>query len=276
MPEFDGRVAVITGSSHGIGRAIATQLANNGAVAVLADLAEEAGRALESDLDDRGLAARFVRVDVADTASVEDLFATIDREYGAIDVLVNNAAIAHGPDQQLHTFLTTDSKARSMIEVNLYGAWLCSRAAAWRMSAAESGAIVNISSVGAKLAHRDMAVYDATKGALESLTRSMALDLAPWGIRVNAVGPGPTAVERWPPSVEGKQWTLADVIPMGRMGQPEDVARAVAFLASSEAAFITGQVLYVDGGLSVQQRPWPMDVQPTFTPEDRVLKTSLE
>ena len=194
--------------------------------------------------------------DVSDKAQVDAMFDAALARFGAIDVLVNNAGDIHSARH----FLNADEEWWDrMLGVNLKGAFLCSFRAAQSMVKRRSGVILSMSSGGATKAHRGNVAYDASKGGIEAMTRAMALDLAPYGVRVNAVVPGlirtydidePTAVER------GK------VVPLGRLGDPEDLAGPTVFLATDDARYITGACLVVDGGVLVQQRSTPVDTFP--------------
>jgi 3-oxoacyl-[acyl-carrier protein] reductase len=200
--------------------------------------------------------------DVADEAGVAEVFDAVAATGGRLDVLVTTAGIAHGPEAEQH-FLETDAAHWDhLMTANLRSVYLCARRAAEMMAAARRGVIVNVSSGGATQAHRHRVAYDATKGAVESATRALALDLAPWGIRVNAVAPGAIAGPRRSPIGPGGTDPAPDLIPLGRLGTPEDVAGAVAYLVSDDAAYVTGAVLAIDGGLTAQLRPPALDLRP--------------
>ena len=238
---FVGKVVIVTGAGHGIGRAVAERFGVEGARVVVNDLdgarANEVANALP-----RGSALAFP-ADVSDKSQVDAMFDATIAQFGTVDVLVNNAGNIHAARH----FLDADEAYwDKMLGVNLKGAFLCSHRAAHIMARKRSGNIINMSSGGATRAHRGNVAYDASKGGMEAMTRAMALDLAPYGVRVNAIVPGliltydlteADAVER------GK------VVPMARLGTPEDIAGPVAFLAGEDAGFITGQSIVVDGGL---------------------------
>ncbi len=251
MRRFEGRLAVVTGASRGIGKAIALRFAREGARVVL--LANDSlARAVE-EVSELGSEPLAISTDVASPASIEAAFDRIVRELGAPDVLVNNAGIPCFA----HVTEVSDEDIDRTIATNLRGSMLCARRAAREMIAAERrGAIVQVGSVGAERAHRMMSVYDATKGALTSLTRALAVDLAPFRIRVNIVQPGPIDVGDEP--AESKA-VRAEPVPWGRVGTPDDVAGVVAFLCSSEAEYVTGQSIAVDGGQSAQLVPARFD-----------------
>jgi NAD(P)-dependent dehydrogenase (short-subunit alcohol dehydrogenase family) len=257
---LQGKVAVVTGSGQGIGRGIAERFAQEGAAVVINDLDDaklrQAEQALRADTN-RVLA---VHADVSKTAEVARLFDETRKAFGTVDILVNNAAWA---SPIAHFLEMTEEFWDKVLTVNLKSMFLCSQRAARLMAEQKKpGSIVNISTYGAARAQREMVAYDASKGGLEGATRAMALDLAPWRIRVNAVGPGPIATPSFlevfntPEKVE----RMRQAIPLERLGEPADIAAAVLYLASDESSFVTGQILYVDGGALAQLRP------PSYTP----------
>jgi len=257
------KVCVVTGGAQGIGRGIARRFVGEGGRVVIADLDAREGRATVSAIQAEGGDALFVHTDVSRADAVGRLFEQVHTTVGVVDVLVNNAALAHGPDVERH-FLDTDEAAWDRVmTVNLKSVYLCSwHAAKLMVVRRQGGCLINISTAGATRAHRHRVAYDAAKGAVEAATRAMALDLAPWGIRVNAIAPGPTQVERRTPVGEEGRIEPADIIPLGRLGTPEDVAGVAVFLASDEAAYLTGTVVPVDGGVLAQLRSPKVDIQP--------------
>jgi 3-oxoacyl-[acyl-carrier protein] reductase len=256
------KVAIVTGSSRGIGRAIALRFAREGAHVVVNGRNQETVDAVVENIRSSGGDAIGVRADVSSAKEVEDLFATTLDKYGGVHILVNNAAIAI---TSTHFLNLSEEYWDNIFTVNLKSLFLCSRHAALVMTRQREGCIVNISSVGAARSHREDVAYDAAKGAMEAATRGMALDLAAWGIRVNALGPGAIPLETWGLDEAGLK-RVRETIPLGREGTPEDVAGAVAFLASDDAAYVTGQVFYVDGGLLAQLRSPQADIEPTVKP----------
>jgi NAD(P)-dependent dehydrogenase (short-subunit alcohol dehydrogenase family) len=244
------KVAIVTGGAKGIGRAIAERFAREGARVVVADINEDAGSAAVQEIGAYG-AVRFVRCDVGDRADAENLIDSAVKVWGSVDVLVNNAGIAHGAD-----FLdVAEADFDRVIRVNLKGTFLVGQAAARQMvtqieGGGAPGAIVNMSSVNAVVTIGNQVPYSASKGGINQLTKVMALSLAPHGIRVNAIGPGSivtdmlAAVNNDPAA----KHRLLSRTPLGRLGDPQEIAAVAAFLASDDASYITGQTIYVDGG----------------------------
>ncbi len=252
MNRFEGQVVVVTGAGHGIGRAVAERFAAEGARVVVNDL--DPVRATQVAAAIPG--AIGVPADVASKAAVDTLFDRVEAEFGRIDVLVNNA----GNIYAARHFLEGDEAWwDQVLNVNLKGAYLCSDRAARSMVRRRSGVILHMSSGGATRAHRGNVAYDASKGGIEAMTRAMALDLAPYGIRVNAIVPG--LIRTYDISDE-QAAERGEVVPMGRLGTPEDLAGPTVFLATDDARYITGACLVVDGGVLVQQRSVPLDTFP--------------
>ncbi len=238
------KVAIVTGGAQGIGEAIAIRLASEGCFVVLADLNPELGEAAATRIgQDR---AAFHRCDISDETEVRQLFEYVLKTHGKIDVVVNNAGIIR--DHMI--WKMTAEEFDTVIRVNLRGTWLMCREAAIVMKESKTGAIINITS-RAWLGNPGQTNYAASKAGIVGLTRSLALELGPHNVRVNAVAPGliDTPLARaLPAEVQQK---LINAQPTRSMGQPEDVAEVVAFLASDRCRFMTGQVLYVDGGKSI-------------------------
>jgi len=239
------RVVVITGAGQGIGAAIAQRFAALGASLALVDVNEEYLRQLAGSLESTGCEVLPISANVADKAQVQQLFARVVERFGAIDVLVNNAGIIR--DNLISNISEQDWD--QVLDVNLKGAFLCCQAAFPTLKSQRSGKIVNIVS-RAWLGSIGQANYTASKGGLVSLTRSLALEFARFQINVNAVAPGAIdspMTQKLPTEARER---LIRMQPTGKMGKVEDIAAAVAFLASDDAEFITGQVLHVDGGKS--------------------------
>jgi len=273
MEGLSDQVAIVTGGSSGIGKATAQRLADEGARVVLTDVAAEQGRSVADSIDSAGGEATFVSADVTSSADVERMVEETVETYGRLDVAVNNAGIL------TPMAATEDVEADHwdrMVAVNLTGVWNCMRHELPAMEE-RGGAIVNVASVAGLVGMPTLSSYSASKHGVVGLTRSAALEYAPADVRINAVAPGPTetgisATEgdgagEWLTSLlpdeatQGKgisgrilNWLSGGTIdrmaktPMDRIGQPAEIASAIAFLASSEASYVTGQVLPVDGG----------------------------
>jgi NAD(P)-dependent dehydrogenase (short-subunit alcohol dehydrogenase family) len=257
------RVAIVTGGAQGIGGAIARRFAREGASVMIADINEEIAAQNVERIREEGGAAHFARTDVSDPAQVQALFDASLERFDRLDILVNNAGIAHGPGAVRHFLEMPDEMWHRLVAIHLNGLFYCSQRAA-RIMAEQGwgGVIINTSSCGATQAHREMVAYDMTKGGIEAATRAMALDLAPWNIRVNAIVPGAIAVESRTPVGQEGATQPADVIPLARLGTPEEVAAGAAFLASDDGAYVTGHTLFIDGGLTAQLRSPAVDAQP--------------
>jgi 3-oxoacyl-[acyl-carrier protein] reductase len=245
---FEGRAALVTGGSRGIGRAVATQLAAEGAcVVVNFRAAAEEADAVVAGIVAAGGRAVACQADVSAEADVRRLVRATVRSFGRLDLLVANAGTVR--DQLLGTM--TLEHWETVIGTNLRGPFLCAREVLPFMMRQRSGSIVCLTSIAADRAGRGHGNYVAAKGGLNSLVRSLAVELAPKGIRVNAVSPGviDTGMSERVRELAGEE--ILGRIPLGRFGRPEDVARAVCFLASDEAAYITGEVLQVTGGFGL-------------------------
>lgn len=261
-PRLKGRTAVITGAGRNIGAACARRLASEGASIALVDVEQRVEEVAAEIGRDR--AAAFV-ADVSSKVAVDEVFeATIER-FGGLDILVNNAAIVGGA---VRHFLELDEELWDrVLAVNLKGHYLCSARGAQHMARHGGGVIVTMSSGGATRAHRGMASYDAAKGGIEALTRAMALDLAPYGIRAVCVVPGLVSQEGHSEEMIAR---ASATVPLGRPGTPADVAAAVAFAVSDDADYITGSRIVVDGGVLRQQRsPQVESFPPDAFPEAR-------
>jgi NAD(P)-dependent dehydrogenase (short-subunit alcohol dehydrogenase family) len=237
-----GRVCIVTGGAQGIGEACVRRFAREGALPVIADLNDARGQALAGELG-----ALYVHCDVGDKAQVDALVAKTIQAHGRIDVLVNNAGIFKAQD-----FLeVTEADFDAVLRVNLKGAFLMGQAVAREMVKAGKGSIVNMSSVNGFMAIPNIASYNVSKGGINQLTRVMALALADKGIRVNAIAPGTIATELAAKAVltsEEAKKRIMSRTPMKRLGEPAEIADAVAYLASDAASYITGEILVADGG----------------------------
>ncbi len=244
----ENKVALVTGASRGIGRAIAIKLAESGYdVAVNYNSNEAEAEKVADKIRSYGRRAMIVKANAGDRGDVNAMFRSVVKELGHIDVLVNNAGVV---DDAFLLMLSPDSLDRSL-NINVKGYFYCAQAATLKMFKAKKGVIINISSVSSMMALPGQSVYAATKGAINSMTATLARELAPYGIRVNAIAPGFLATDMVANLPEDKIQEYLTQIPLGRLGKVEEVAELAAFLASDEASYITGQTLVIDGGLSL-------------------------
>ena len=241
------KVAIVTGASRGIGKACALRLAKDGMdVVVNYNSSEAAANEVVEAIKAMGQDAIAVKANVSDRKEVGTLFREAFKHFGQIDVLVNNAGVV---DDAYLLMLNLDSLDRSM-DINVKGYFYCCQQAALKMYK-KGGRIVNISSVSSKLALAGQSVYSATKGAVNSMTQTLAKELGPYGIQVNAVAPGFIQTEMIDAVPEEKMAEYLKNIPMGRQGTVEEVAEVVAMLCGPASSYITGQVIVMDGGLSL-------------------------
>jgi 3-oxoacyl-[acyl-carrier protein] reductase len=246
-------VAVVTGASRGIGKAVALDLAARGALVACASRDLELARATAAAA---GAEARAFAVDVRDEQSVRALAAAVGETFGRVDVLVNNAGIAQLESVAEATFETWSDT----LATNLSGPFLCTKHFLDALSESGRGAVVNIGSIHGAATIKHLAAYASAKGGLDALTRQTALDLAERGIRVNCVAPGFIRTDMFESGhPEARKAWIARLHALGRVGRPEEVAYAVSFLCSDLASFVTGAILYVDGGLTAQ---FGFDAQP--------------
>lgn len=237
------KVAIVTGATQGIGLACAERLLREGARVMLVDIKPD-GAQVAMQLGD---AARFFAADVSQKADVDAMIAATLQAFGRIDILINNAGVTHAADfLDLH-----EDDFDRVLRINLKSMFLCGQAAAREMVKQQSGSIINMSSVNSELAIPNQVPYVVSKGGVNQLTKVMALNLAPHGIRVNGIGPGTILTELAKKAVLGSpeaRHTILSRTPMGRCGEPEEVASVAAFLAGDDASYMTGQTIYVDGG----------------------------
>jgi NAD(P)-dependent dehydrogenase (short-subunit alcohol dehydrogenase family) len=253
---FSNKIVLVTGAAHGIGRAIASRFGIEGAQVIINDVnAVGVEATVQQIISNGGLAVPGI-ADVSNKEQVDRLFDDVLERFGTVDVLVNNAGLI---DVERHFLEANEGWWDRVLAVNLKSVFLCSLRAAKVMARRHQGVIINMSSGGASHAHRGMAAYDASKGGIEALTRAMALDLAPYGIRVNALVPGAIDTQGMSPDVKQERGAS---VPLGRMGETEELAGPAAFLASDDASYITGHILRVDGGLLSQQRSPQVDIFP--------------
>ena len=261
-----GKVVIVTGAGRGIGRAIAERFAGAGSKVAVNDVDTGLVDEVVQSIHKAGGTAMAAPADVSDSAQVNPMIDAVMAAHGRIDVLVNNAGLT-GP--MLHFFEANEAWWRRIVDVNLTGHFLVAQPAARIMARQGGGSIINMSSGGATRAHRCFTAYDAAKGGIEGLTRAMALDLGPYNIRVNALMPG--TIDTTGMTTEERA-LRGDNLPLGRMGEPHDMTGAALFLASDDAAYITGDVLRVDGGMLAQQRSATVDIMPpgNFPPLEEV------
>ncbi len=250
MGRLDGRVAFITGAGRGIGAATALRVAEEGARVTLADIDTEGCRQVSAELDRLGSDSLVVACDVTDNAMVQQAMEQTASRFGRLDILVNNAGVVR--DNMLYKMSEEDWE--TVINVHLKGAFLCSRAAQKYMVEQKYGRIVSLSSTSA-LGNRGQVNYSSAKAGLQGLTRTLAIELGQFGITVNAVAPGfiDTEMTRDTARRQGidpdqRIAEASKIIPVRRVGQPRDVANVICFLASDEAGFVSGQIIYVAGG----------------------------
>jgi 3-oxoacyl-[acyl-carrier protein] reductase len=244
---FEGKVVLVTGGARGIGKAITQRFHKGGASVAIVGRNGEAAKALATELSGNGAKCAGYACDMAVGAQIEATAEAVLKEFGKVDVLVNNAGIT----QDGLLVRMSDEAWEAVLNTNLTGAFRMQRAVARSMIKARSGCIVNISSVVALIGNAGQANYCAAKAGLIGLTKSSARELASRGVRVNAVAPGMIETDMTAKLNDDQKKALMTSIPLGRIGTAEDIAGAVCFLASAEAAYVTGQVLSVCGGMAI-------------------------
>lgn len=250
-PELRGQVAVVTGAAQGIGQGIAVRLAREEMLVVIADKDSQNLTSTVSALRQLGAAVLGFLGDLSHPDVIQQLFEQTIDTFQGVHLLVNNAA-----DLQRKRLLDEHAALLDyQLATNIRGPYLCSYQAAKWMQANGGGNIIHISSVGALRAHEMGLPYDVTKGAINAMTRAMAIDLSEYNIRVNAIAPGVTHTYRWPAADNPSVQAVLGRIPLRRFGTVADIGAMAAFLASPEASYITGQILYVDGGITAQLSP---------------------
>jgi NAD(P)-dependent dehydrogenase (short-subunit alcohol dehydrogenase family) len=243
---LEGKVALVTGAGNGIGEATARRFAREGAIVVANDVDVEQARSVVTELQKQGARALAVAADVTKRADVEAMINHVVEEFGRLDVLINNAGINR--DAMSHKM--TEEQWDQVLAVNLKGTFLCAQAALARMREHGWGRVVNTSSIGS-LGNIGQANYAASKAGVIGLTRTLALESAKYGITVNCVAPGPVMTRMLAGVPEAIREKIVARVPIGRIARPDEIAGVHAFLASDDAAYIAGQVLFVDGGMSV-------------------------
>jgi NAD(P)-dependent dehydrogenase (short-subunit alcohol dehydrogenase family) len=255
MYRLEGKVAVVTGGAVGIGRSCALLMAREGASVAVLDTDERAGEMIVGDILGLGMHARFWRCDVSNEADVSKAIGEAARHYGRIDILVNNAGIA-GPNKPTHEL--TEAEWDRVQAINVKGVFFCTKHVIAHMRKVGGGSIINLSSIYGLVGGADVPPYHASKGAVRLMSKTDALIYAPDRIRVNSIHPGYI----WTPMVEGHLKSMgdleagkkmvADLHPLGRMGEPDDIAWGAVYLASNEAKFVTGAELVIDGGYTAR------------------------
>ena len=243
--ELNGKIALITGGAQGIGRTISEELAEQGAHVILGDVNLEGAEKTAEEIKEKGSKASAIRIDVSNALDVQNVFDSILKEYKPVDIVVNNAGITR--DGLLVRMKEVDWDL--VLNINLKGSFLCSQQAAKQMMKQKSGAIVNIASIVGVMGNFGQANYAASKAGLIGFTKTLAREIAPRGIRANAIAPGFIDTEMTRVLEESVRGKLIEQIPLARLGQPEDVASCVSFLVSEKASYITGQVINVNGGM---------------------------
>lgn len=252
MTNLEGRVAFVTGGARGIGRASVERLQTAGAAVVFCDIDDEAGREVAQALTEGPAPVEFAHCDVTSEAEVASTVAATIQRFGTVDILVANAGI----DAPFDAAAMSEDEWESFLAIDLKSVWLCAKHALPQMRGQRRGAIVTIASIHAFVTSQGKFPYAAAKSGVVGLTRSLALDEAKYGIRVNAVCPGYTRTRMLgiesADDPEATEREMAAIHPLGRIGEPIEIANVVAFLASDEASFITGASILVDGGLSAR------------------------
>ena len=243
--ELEGQVALVTGASRGIGKAIALTLGSRGATVVGTATTDAGAQSITAQFAEARIQGNGARLDVKDAASIEPLVAEIERAYGSISILVNNAGIA----RDNLAMRMKQAEWDSVIDINLGSVFRLCKAVLRGMMKARSGRIINITSVVGSSGNAGQVNYSAAKAGVAGMTRSLAREIGSRGITVNCVAPGFIDTDMTRALAEAHRETLLQKIPLGRLGTPEDVAAAVAFLASPQAAYITGATLHVNGGM---------------------------
>lgn len=247
---LDKKIALVTGAGKGIGREIAEGFAGEGAMVIINDLpGADYARDVVEGISSKGGKAEFYAADVSKVENIRNMFRYIDEKYGRLDILANNAGITGWSD----FFNTDEALFDKVINLNIKGTLFCAIEAAKLMKKNKNGgSIINISSICSVLSVKNLICYSTSKGGIEAMSKQMAVELAPYKIRVNTFGPGPINTERNLEEDPEYRENWGRVVPMKRTGEPEEMIGPAVFLASDESSYVTGQLFYVDGGWSVQ------------------------
>jgi NAD(P)-dependent dehydrogenase (short-subunit alcohol dehydrogenase family) len=265
---LEGKVALITGSANGIGLGIAKRFAQEGAKVVICDVDEDRLPVAAGEVEEAGGEVLAMLGDVSKEEDVERLFNQAIDRFGTLDILVNNAQMPVRLGERGPFLKMTSQGWNAYMAANLGMLFYCSHRAAKIMAKKRKGSIINISTNGAVRPHRNSIAYDAMKGAVDSFTRAAAIDLAPWGVRVNSIQPGLINNRGTQGRSEEEEARRTSVVPLGRAGLPSDIAWAATFLAADDASYMTGISILVDGGLITQGRAPQAELSQVNTPEN--------
>jgi NAD(P)-dependent dehydrogenase (short-subunit alcohol dehydrogenase family) len=242
------KIILVTGASKGIGRALSLGLAREGADVVVHYHTDAAGaRAVAAEIETSGRRSEVIGANIADVAAIQKMFPRVYERFGRLDVLINNAGVTGWTS----LFDTTEQKWNEVIDTNLRGTFFCALEGAKMMRAQGGGSIINISTNCAQLGVRNLVAYASSKGGIHAMTKQLAVELAPFKIRVNTFAPGPVKIERNLRDDPGFESAWGSVVPLGRVAEPEEMIGPAVFLASDESSYMTGQTFYVDGGWTI-------------------------